>query len=111
MSLSTGTSGAAIHYTVDGSDPTTASTLYTAPFQVAVDTTVKARAFLAGYNDSPVSSAVFQIQARLLPTGLVDYWKLDETGGSCLYLYGSAGPFVPGEIQDTYLHCIIIGRV
>jgi Concanavalin A-like lectin/glucanases superfamily/Chitobiase/beta-hexosaminidase C-terminal domain len=78
VSLSTGTAGAAIHYTVDGSNPTTASTLYTAPFQVSVVTTVKARAILEGYNDSPVSSAVFQIS----PAGLIDYWKLDETSGS-----------------------------
>ncbi|HFD80513.1 MAG TPA: hypothetical protein ENK05_09015, partial [Gammaproteobacteria bacterium] len=82
VTLSTGTAGADIYYTVDGSNPTTGSTLYTAPFQVVVDTTVKARAVLSGYTDSAVSSATFQIQAQLLPAGLVHYWKLDETGGS-----------------------------
>jgi len=81
VSLSTGTPGAAIYYTVDGSNPTTASTLYTAPFQVAVNTTVKARGFMTGYNDSLVTTAVFEIQAQLLPAGLIHYWKLDETTG------------------------------
>ncbi|WP_132972004.1 LamG-like jellyroll fold domain-containing protein, partial [Thiogranum longum] len=82
VSLSTGTSGATIYYTLDGSEPTTSSMLYSAPFDVAVDTTVKARAFLTGYTDSAVSSAVFLIQAQLQPTGLIHYWKLDETSGT-----------------------------
>jgi hypothetical protein len=48
VSLSTETPGAAIYYTIDGSVPTTGSTHYTAPFLVAVNTTVKTRAFRTG---------------------------------------------------------------
>lgn len=48
VSLTTATAGAEIRYTLNGSDPTTGSTLYTGPFTVD-DTTgnlVRARAFL-----------------------------------------------------------------
>ncbi|MBQ0016857.1 MAG: chitobiase/beta-hexosaminidase C-terminal domain-containing protein [Bacteroidales bacterium] len=34
-----------IHYTIDGSDPTEQSLLYTAPFEIVTTTTVKARAY------------------------------------------------------------------
>lgn len=50
--------GAAIYYTTNGKVPTPRSgTLYTGP--VAGSGTVKARAFLAGYNSSLVSTKVF----------------------------------------------------
>jgi uncharacterized repeat protein (TIGR01451 family) len=107
VSLSTASEGATIRYTLDGSVPTAASTQYTAPFQVLFDTTVKARAFLDGYNDSAVSTAVFQIQALVPPTGLSDYWKLDETAGST---YTSA---VDGNPAATCTACPapVAGRI
>ncbi len=107
VSLSTGTAGAAIRYTVDGSDPTSASAPYTGPFQVTVDTTVKARAFLAGYSDSPVSVALFDIQLQLLPAGLTQSWQLDETRGS------SYGNLVNGNPSASCSACPtpVAGRV
>jgi hypothetical protein len=48
ITLSCATSGAAIYYTTNGSEPTTSSALYSAPFAVLVDTTVKAKAFKTG---------------------------------------------------------------
>ena len=42
VSLATATPGATIHYTVDGSTPTTSSQIYHAPFLVASSLTVKA---------------------------------------------------------------------
>jgi hypothetical protein len=46
--------GMKIYYTIDGTDPTTASTEYTVPFQVTTTTTVKAIA----YNEATASSSV-----------------------------------------------------
>ena len=53
VSISTATSGAEIRYSVDGTDPSdTVGTIYTAPFDVAADQTVKAVAFKNGWYSS-----------------------------------------------------------
>lgn len=59
VALQSGTSGAAIYYTLNGSSPTTASTLYSGPFALTASTTVKAMAVASGYNNSAVASATF----------------------------------------------------
>ena len=59
VTLACATAGAAIRYTLDGSDPTAASALYTAPVQLTQTTTVKARAFVAGMADSAAASATY----------------------------------------------------
>jgi lysophospholipase L1-like esterase len=59
VTLTCVTSGAEIRYTLDGSPPTSTSTLYTAPFAVAVTTTIKAQAFKAATPDSEVATATF----------------------------------------------------
>jgi AraC-like DNA-binding protein len=67
VTLSTTTAGASIYYTTDGSTPSAASQLYTAPITISADTTLNAIAVLAGWTDSVVSSAVYTIQC-LAPT-------------------------------------------
>jgi len=44
------------YYTLDGSEPTSASTLYTGPSVLLVSAEVKARAFCSGYNASDVTA-------------------------------------------------------
>lgn len=61
VTLSTSTAGAAIRYTLDGTDPTTASPLYSSPFSLGSSATVKAKAFAAGYLPSATASAAFTI--------------------------------------------------
>jgi hypothetical protein len=62
VSLATATSGAAIHYTVDGSTPTTGSPVYTAPIAVTRSTTIRAIAAASGLVNSAVSSATYTLQ-------------------------------------------------
>lgn len=50
--------GATIHYTTDGSDPTTASAVYTKPFKVYVTTTVKAISVKGGVISSVATSQI-----------------------------------------------------
>jgi alpha-tubulin suppressor-like RCC1 family protein len=63
IGFATYTAGAAIHYTTDGTEPTTASTLYTAPFLVSQNTTFKVTAFKAGLAASNTETLVYTIKA------------------------------------------------
>jgi hypothetical protein len=53
VTLDTPTAGTEIRYTVDGSDPTLASRLYTAPLALTSSVVVKARAFRVGLKAMP----------------------------------------------------------
>jgi hypothetical protein len=57
--LSDATPGTTIYYTLDGTTPTTSSTLYTAPIPLSVTTTINAIAVATGYRPSPVASATY----------------------------------------------------
>ena len=61
VSISDATSGATIHYTTDGSTPTTASPVYGGPITVTQTTTVKAMAAASGMANSAVASATYSI--------------------------------------------------
>jgi hypothetical protein len=64
VSMVSVTDSAALHYTVDGSTPTTASALYSAPFALTIPDTggvvLTARAFKTGMSESPVAQANFR---------------------------------------------------
>lgn len=64
VTITCGTSGADIYYTVDGSLPTESATKYTGSFSVNATTTVKAIAVKAGYAASSVASSVITIQIQ-----------------------------------------------
>ncbi|MDR1346170.1 MAG: chitobiase/beta-hexosaminidase C-terminal domain-containing protein [Bacteroidales bacterium] len=59
ITLGCDTADATIRYTLDGTDPTSASTLYTTPFQLNTTATVKARAWKAGLDSSAVATATY----------------------------------------------------
>lgn len=60
LSLKSGTKGQ-IFYTTNGSDPTASGILYTSPITIKTKTTIKAYAKMAGYSDSSVTVAEFNI--------------------------------------------------
>ena len=62
VTLSTTTPGAAIYYTTNGDTPTTSSTLYTEAIKLTEDTTIKAIAVKAGWNDSSCSTLPYTIK-------------------------------------------------
>jgi streptogramin lyase len=61
VTLGTATAGARLYWSIDGSDPTIAHALYTAPFTLATNGTLKVVAIKDGFVDSPVVSADFHL--------------------------------------------------
>ena len=59
VTLSCETEGAEIRYTLDGSEPTESSRLYTGPFAIDDTTTVKAKAFKEDWFESETATATF----------------------------------------------------
>ena len=80
--------GAAIRYTLDGSEPTAASPLYTEPLTISTTTTVKAKAFQSGWATSPIAVVGFTNSADFHPATLsgLQMWMradagIEEVGG------------------------------
>lgn len=59
VTISTGTDGATIYYTTDGTTPTTSSSVYSAAIPVSSTTTIKAFAVKNGMTDSDVATATY----------------------------------------------------
>lgn len=78
--------GTAVHYTLDGSEPTLKSPAYTAPISISKTTTVRAKAFCEGYLSprSTTQSYIFLGREMTLPViSLVtddSYWYDEQIG-------------------------------
>ena len=66
VEITCATEGATIYYTTDGSDPTTASTVYTAAITVDEDMTLKAIAMKEGYENSNIATANYVILSNVV---------------------------------------------
>jgi hypothetical protein len=63
LTITSATSGATIYYTTNGTTPTTASTLYSAPFTLSSSATVKAIAVKTDFNTSAVATSSYTLGA------------------------------------------------
>jgi hypothetical protein len=89
--ITTPTSDANLHYTLDGTTPTTNSPLYSAPFSLAQSATLTARAFKPGRRDSSMAAASFTIRPpRNLAPVLIPISGMSTNGFSFL-LVGESG--------------------
>lgn len=99
----------AIYYTLDGSEPTTSSSLYTSPLTLNQSCTVKALAVVDGSNISPVASYK-KIKEDTPPAGYVslrnvpfcswDEWGANATStgsADCLWIVGESASAVYGD--------------
>ncbi len=72
VTLSTTTTGATIYYTLDGTDPTSASTAYSTPITIDEDVTLKAIAVKNGVSSS-IATATYSI--FIVQDGVFDFTK------------------------------------
>jgi hypothetical protein len=105
---------AQIHYTLDGSAPTTASPLFTSAFTITASTTVKAIAVASGSSDSGITSEQFTIKtsspAFSLPAGKYApnvQVKLTCSTSNAVMRYTTDGS-VPTETSPVYSDHITI---
>lgn len=61
VTITCATSGAEIRYTTDGTEPSASSALYSSAITVSSTTTLKAKAFKSGMNNSATTTAVYTI--------------------------------------------------
>ena len=110
VKLQTETDDATIHYTLDGSEPTELSQLYTGPFVINDTTTVKAKAFKTDWFDSETATATFTRQWFTVETPVITPGDTtfanasQEVGLSCetegatiLYTTDGSDPVVNGR--------------
>lgn len=65
VTISCPTTGAVIKYTMNGDAPTAASMTYTAGIVLTQNTTLKAKAFNIGFNDSQIASGVYKLRVSV----------------------------------------------
>ena len=92
VTISTTTPGATIYYTLDGTDPTTSSSVYSSPINVSSTTTIKAMAVASG-NQSSIVSATYTIE---LPLSTMDqiFAKATEVGSTPTTVHITLGDWV-----------------
>ena len=73
------TDEALIYYTIDGTDPTAESTLYTEPFTLSASATVKAIAVKEGMNNSQIASAAYTMPVFV--ENIAAIYALENTTG------------------------------
>lgn len=116
ISISCSTADVNIHYTTDGSRPSSSSALYTAPITLpeAATTTLKAKAFKNGSYPSLIRSAIYQVNGRV-PTPILSlasgtYTSATQVMISCAasaaqirYTTDGSDPTQASSLYDTSL--------
>jgi hypothetical protein len=102
VTLSTTTIGASIYYTLNGTTPTTNSTLYENPIAITETATLKAIAVKSGMNDSGIYTAYYTVLNTGTNPTLVDYLNnITNQGNHSISLNSDEIDFEPYEIEYT----------
>ena len=100
ITISCATADATIYYTLDGSDPTANSTVYTEPIVLNENTTVKAIAMKEGYEDSEIAEAeyVFVLDAVVI---FNQDWEGEMNGWTFVSVEGNK-PWTVAQYQGNH---------
>lgn len=96
----TAAEGLKVYYTLDGSEPTTASTLYEAAFDLTETTTVMAIAVDAEGNASPVAKAMYTIKATPVAPENGALFNFNENKWNLPVSSKEAGDFPITEVKE-----------
>ena len=116
VTLSTATAGAVIYYTTDGSDPTTASTMYAAPIVINAAVTIKAFAVTAGMTDSSIMEAAYTVlppdqvaaptanpPAGMVAAGTLITLSTTTPGATIYYTTDGSEPSIGSSVYDPII--------
>jgi hypothetical protein len=96
VAITDATPGATIHYTSNGSTPTAASTVYSAPIQISANETIKAIAIHTGMTNSDIATATYTIIGS--PAALANVATSISTSGAILNAivdtFGATGSYL-----------------
>ena len=84
ITITTSTEGATIYYTIDGTTPTSESTVYSAPFTTTENGTIKAIAIKEGYENSTVKELI----VNWIVVTTCGYAIYDQNQHSLSFYYG-----------------------
>lgn len=104
-SLATTSTGAKIHYTLDGSTPTTSSEIYEAPFLVATTLTVKAITATSARSASAVTSRAFSpnvSSGKLVWSDEFTYSSMNGQPNPRTWTYDTGNSGFGNHEQETY---------
>jgi len=118
VSIGCSTENAVIRYTLNGDDPTEESDKYSTRIEITATSTLKAQAYLEGWNDSQITSADYIITGRVAtpiiePTGGV-FTQPQEVKLSCAtegsIIRYSFGEYHPTEDSPLYSAPITVSQ-
>ena len=96
VTLSCATANATIRYTLDGSEPTASSTVYTGAISLSDTTTIKAKAFVT-FTGGTFESATASAAYTLAP-------QAEQVTGSCTSDYRSGSVSLSSDIQGATIY-------
>jgi glucosylceramidase len=93
VTLADATTGSTIHYTTDGSTPTSSSPAYTGPIPFTVDMTITAIAAATGYTNSPSTQGIYKVAGPNVAVVLSthDQSQLMAAQSATLFTHTTAG--------------------
>lgn len=119
VSIETATPAASIYYTLDSSQPSQASQLYTNPIEISEPTTIKAVAFKEFFYDSPIVSAEYKVYQEAVENPILDpppgnYIGMQVVTLSCstpgAQIYYTVNGTIPTESSYLYIAPLSISQ-